>query len=152
MNRKGFTLIEMIIAMALVFLLLGVVDTMMISHLKKYKNDLLQNRGFNDLNEAISVIQREINLEANQVKTEGNVIKIEYFDGYTINHIKCINSCLYILYGTVYMHPKDNSNKNLIIDDVKDFVATKSGKILYIKLILKSGQSIERGLVIENAN
>ncbi|MBK5241296.1 type II secretion system protein [Clostridium sp.] len=152
MKKRAFTLIEMIIAMALVFLLLGVVDSMMISHLKKYKSDVLQNRGFNYLNEAIAMIQREVNLDATEVITEGNIIKIKYSDGSTINHIKCINSCLYILYGTVYLQPKDNSNKNLIIDDVKDFVATKSGKILYIKIIWKSGQSIERGLVIENAN
>ncbi|MEK6264638.1 MAG: prepilin-type N-terminal cleavage/methylation domain-containing protein [Clostridium sp.] len=151
MRKSGFTLIEMIIAMALVFLLLGVVDGVMISHLKKYKNSVLQNKGFNYLNEAIAVIEKEINLGALEVKTEGNIIKIKYYDGNIINHIKCIDSNLYVLYGTV-LEPKDNSYKSLIIDDVKDFVATKSGKILYIKVTWKSGQSIERCLVIQNAN
>lgn len=151
MKKSGFTLIEMIIAMALVFLLLGVVDSMMISHLKKYKNSVLQNKGFNYLNEAIAVIEKEINLGALEVKTEGNIIKIKYYDGNIINHIKCIDSNLYVLYGTA-LEPSDNSYKSLIIDDVKDFVATKSGKILYIKVTWKSGQSIERCLVIQNAN
>jgi prepilin-type N-terminal cleavage/methylation domain-containing protein len=151
MKKSGFTLIEMIIAMALVFLLLGVVNSMMISHLKKYKSSVLQNKGFNYLNEATAVIEREINLGALEVKTEENIIKIKYFDGNIINHIKCIGSNLYVLYGTV-LEPMDNSYKSLIIDDVKDFVATKSGKILYIKVTWKSGQSIERCLVIQNAN
>lgn len=151
MKKSGFTLIEMIIAMALVFLLLGVVNSMMISHLKKYKSSVLQNKGFNYLNEATAVIEREINLGALEVKTEENIIKIKYYNGNIINHIKCIDSNLYVLYGTV-LEPKDNSYKSLIIDDVKDFVATKSGKILYIKVTWKSGQSIERCLVIQNAN
>lgn len=151
MKKSGFTLIEMIIAMALVFLLLGVVDSMMISHLKKYKSSVLQNKGFNYLNEAIAVIEKEINLGSLEVKTEGNIIKIKYFDGNIINHIKCIDGNLYVLYGTV-LEPMDNANKSLIIDDVKDFVATKSGRILYIKVTWKSGQSIERCLVIQNAN
>jgi hypothetical protein len=124
---------------------------MMISHLKKYKNSVLQNKGFNYLNEAIAVIEKEINLGALEVKTEGNIIKIKYYDGNIINHIKCIDSNLYVLYGTA-LEPVDNSYKSLIIDDVKDFVATKSGKILYIKVTWKSGQSIERCLVIQNAN
>ena len=151
MKKSGFTLIEMIIAMALVFLLLGVVNSMMISNLKKYKSSVLQNKGFNYLNEATAVIEREINLGALEVKTEENIIKIKYYNGNIINHIKCIDSNLYVLYGTV-LEPKDNSYKSLIIDDVKDFVATKSGKILYIKVTWKSGQSIERCLVIQNAN
>jgi prepilin-type N-terminal cleavage/methylation domain-containing protein len=152
LKKRGFTLLEMVIAMALVFLLLGVVDSIMISYLKKYKNTVIQNRGFNYLSESIAIIQKEVNLNASEIITEGNIIKIKYVDGRTINHIKCINSNLYILYGTKYSVPQDNSYKSLIIDDVKGFVATKSGRILYIKVIWKNGQSIERCLVIENAN
>lgn len=152
MKKSGFTLIEMIIAMALVFLLLVVVDSMLISYLKKYKYNVIQNKGFNYLSESIAVIQKEVNLNASEVITEGNIIKIKYTDGSTINHIKCINSNLFILYGTKYSVPQENSHKSLIIDDVKGFVATKSGRTLYIKLTWKNGQSIERCLVVENAN
>ena len=152
MKKSGFTLIEMIIAMALMFLLLGVVDSMLVSNVKKYKNSVLQNQGFNYLNEAIAVIQKEINLKVSEVKTEGDIIKINYSDGITINYIKRINSDLYILYGTKYSAPQDNSYKSLIIDGVRDFMATKSGRMLYIKLIWNNGQCIERCLVIENAN
>lgn len=142
----------MIIAMALVFLLLVVVDSMLISDLKKYKNSVIQNRGFNYLSESIAIIQKEVNLNAGEVVTEGNIIKIKYVDGSTINHIKRINSNIFILYGTKYSVPQDNSYKSLIIDDVKDFVVTKYGRTLYIKVIWENGQSIERCLVIENAN
>ena len=86
------------------------------------------------------------------VKTEGNIIKINYSDGITLNHIKLVNSNLCILYGTKYNIPTDSSYKNVIIDDVKDFVATRTGRTLYIKVSWVNGQSIERCLVIKNAN
>ena len=152
MKKKGVTLIEIVIIMALVFLMLGMVDSMLISNLKGYKNSVVQNKGFNYLNEAIAIIEKEVNQDAIAVKTEGNIIKINYSDGITLNHIKCINSNLYIIYGTKYSIPKDNSYKSIIVDDVKDFVAIKSGKNLYIKMLWYNGQSIERCLAIENAN
>ena len=137
MKKNGFTLIEIVIVMALVFLMVGVVDSMLISYLKNYKNSVLQNKGFNYLNEAIAIIEKEVNEDASAVKTEGNIIKINYSDGITLNYIKCINSNLYILYGTKYSIPVDSSYKSVIIDDVKDFVATKSGRTLYIKVSLE---------------
>jgi|GEM_PF-2470342 len=152
MNRKGFTLIEIVIAMGLVFLLIGVVDSMLISYMKSYKNGVVQNKGFYYLNEAMAVIEKEVNQNARDVKTEGNVIKIGCDDGTTLNHIKCINGKLYILYGTKYSIPMDSSAKSVIIDDVKEFVTIKTGKIIYIKVIWHNGQSIERCLAIENAN
>ncbi len=42
--------------------------------------------------------------------------------------------------------------KSIIIEDVKDFIAIRTGKILYIKIIWHNGQSIERCLAIKNAN
>jgi hypothetical protein len=152
MNKKGITLIEIVIAMALVFLMLGAVDRILISYLKNYKNNVSENKGFNYLNEAISIIESKVNEDAKDVKTEGNVIKISYCDGRTLNYIKLINSNLYLLYGTIYSIPSDSSYKSVIIDDVKEFVARESGKTLYIKVSWYNGQTIERCLAIENAN
>ena len=47
MKKKGFTLVEITIVMALVFLMMGVIDGMLISYVKSYKNSVLQNKGFN---------------------------------------------------------------------------------------------------------
>jgi len=152
MKKKGFTLIEIVIAMGLVFLLVGVVDSMLTSYMKSHKNGVVQGKGFNYLNEAMAVIEKEVNQNALDVKTEGNVIKISYYDGITLNHIKCINSKLYILYGTKYSIPMDSSAKSVIIDDVKEFITIKTKKIIYIKIIWYNGQSIERCLVVKNAN
>ncbi|MCB2291976.1 type II secretion system GspH family protein [Clostridium algoriphilum] len=152
MKKKGFTLIEIVIAMGLVFLMVGIVNSLLNSYVKSYKNSVVQNNGFNYLNEAISIIEKELNQHSASVKTENNVIKINYFDGEKINNIKCINSNLYILYGTKYAPPLDKGTKSVIIDDVKEFVAIKEGKIIYIKVAWYNGQSIERCLVIENAN
>ena len=152
MKKKGITLIEIVIVMAIAFLLVGVVDSIFISYVKNYKNTVLQNKGFNYLNEALAIIDKEVNLNTNKVITEGNVIKIDYSDGTTVNNIKCINSNLYVLYGTKFSLPKDSSPKSMIIDDVEGFIAIRSGKTLYIKIIWCNGQSIERCLSIENAN
>ena len=96
MIKKGFTLIEVVIAMALVFLMLGVVDSMLISYVKSYKNSVEQNNGFNYLSEATAIIEKEVNFLVRDVTTEGNVIKINNIDGSALKYIKCINSNLYV--------------------------------------------------------
>src|SRR5680860_1638815 len=100
MRKRGFTLIEVIVAMSLIFLLAGVVSIVFISYMKTYKNSVVQNTGFNYLSGAISIIEKEVNLDAMNVNTEENVIKIKYSNGSTLNRIKCIGSNIYILYGT----------------------------------------------------
>lgn len=152
MNKRGFTLIEIVVVMALVFLMVGVVDSMITSYMKTYKNSVLENKGFNYLNEAIAIIEKEVNESSSSVKAEDNIIKINYSDGVTLNYIKCINSNIYILYGSKYSPPVDSSYKSVIVDGVKDFVAIKSGRTLYIKVSWYNGQIIERCLAIENAN
>ncbi|MBZ9688020.1 hypothetical protein G9F72_016940 [Clostridium estertheticum] len=152
MKKSGITLIEIVIVMGLVFLMVGVVDSLLVSYLKNYKNNVLENKGFNYLNEAIAIIEKEVNEDATVVKTEDNIIKINYSDGSTINHIKCVKSNLYILYGTKYSLPVDSSYKSVIIDDVKEFVAKRTGRTLYIKVGWYNGQTMERCLAIENAN
>jgi len=152
MKKWGVTLIELVISMALIFLMIGAVESTLISYLGSYKNKVLENKGFNYLNEAIELIEKEVNLDASSIKAEGNIIKIYYSDGVTLNYIKCINSNLYILYGTKYCIPENSSYKSVIIDNVSNFVAMKNGKILYIKVTWYNGQTIERCLAIENAN
>ena len=152
MKKKGVTLVEIVIVMALVFLMVGVVDRLLISYMKNYKNNILDNKGFNYLNEALATIEKEVNDKASIVRTEGNIIKINYSDGISLNHIKCINSNLYILYGSKYSIPVDSSIKSVIIDDVNGFVARRSGKTLYIKVSWHNGQTIERCIAIVHAN
>ena len=152
MKKRGITLLEIVIVLSITFFMVAVIDSMFISYLRNYKNSVLGNKGFNYLSEAIALIEKEVNQSSSEVKTEGDIVKISYCDGVTLNYIKLINSNLYILYGTKYIKPADSSSKNLIVDDVKEFVAKKSGRILYIKVVWNTGQVIERCLVIQNAN
>ena len=152
MKKKGITLIELVLVIAIAVLMVGVVDSLFRSYLKNYKNNIMQNRGFNYLREALVIIDKEVNLNANKVTTEENIIKIEYSDETTVNYIKSIHGNLYVLYGTKFSIPTNSSPKNMIIDEVEGFMAIRSGKALYIKIIWCNGQSIERCLPIENAN
>ena len=152
MKKKGVTLIEIVIVIAIAFLMVAVVDSMLISYLKSYKVTLLQSKGINYLSEALAIIEKEVNQDSNKVITKENVIKISYSNGTTLNYIKCINGCLYILYGEEARIPTNKSPKSMIIDDVEEFVAIRSKKTLYIKIIWCNGQKIERCLLIENAN
>ena len=147
MKKKGFTLMEIVIVMALVFLMVGVVGSIFVSYVKSYKNSVVQNNGFNYLSEAIATIEKEVNYLVRDVKTEGNIININCYEGNSPKYIKCINGKV-----SVFSNVEGKINRNTIVDDVKDFVAVKSGKILYIKVIWHNGQSIERCLAIENAN
>ena len=79
MKKRGFTLIEMVVVMSLVFLMVGAINSMITSYMKTYNNSLLENQGFNYLNEAIAIIEKEVNGSSCSVKTEGNIIKINYY-------------------------------------------------------------------------
>ncbi|MBZ9608402.1 type II secretion system GspH family protein [Clostridium estertheticum] len=147
MKKKGFTLIEIVVVMALAFLMIGVVGSLLISYVKSYKSSILQNRGFNYLNDAICIIEKGVNQNAREVETSGNIITINYYKGSSPKYIKLLNEKL-----IVSSNKTSNLGNNTIIDDVKEFVAIKSGKILYIKVVWYNGQSIERCLAIENAN
>jgi len=145
--KKGFTLIELVIVIALVFLMVGVVDSIFMSYVKGYKNSVLENKGFNYLGEATAIIEKEVNFQASDVKTSGNIITINYYKGNSPKYIKYVNGEVSIVSNV------DSKNvSNTIIDNVKDFVAIKSGKTIYIKIIWKNGQCIERCIAIENAN
>jgi prepilin-type N-terminal cleavage/methylation domain-containing protein len=146
MKKKGFTLIEMIIVMAIVSIMIGAIGSILISYSKIYKNSVLQNRSFNYLNEAISLIEKEIKQEADKIETNDNVIKINCFKDSTVNYIKRVNSNIFLIHGSIPSH------KNIIIDEVKDFAAVRDNNMIYIKIVWKNGDTIERCLGIENAN
>jgi Tfp pilus assembly protein PilE len=152
MKKKGVTLIEIVIVMAVTFLMVAVVNSMLISYLKNYKIAVLQSKGINYLSEALAIIEKEVNQDTNKVITEENVIKIAYSDKTNMNYIKCINGKLYVMYGKEFSIPTNSSPKSMIIDDVKDFVAIRFKKTLYIKITWCNDQKIERCLLIENAN
>lgn len=152
MKKRGVTLLEIVIVLAISSSMLVILDSVFISYLKSFQSNVLFSQGFNYLNEAIALIEKEVNQGAKEVKAEGNIIKITYCDEITVNHIKLINSNLYILYGTQYVNPADSPSKNLIIDDVKEFEVKKVARILYIKIVWYNGQVIERCLAIQNAN
>lgn len=147
MKKKGFTLIELVVVMSLAFLILGVVGSVFTSYVKSYKNSLLQNNGFNYLNSAIVMIDSEVNQYASEVKTDGNIINIVCYKGNSPKHIKFINGNI-----IVSTNVGNDYYTNIIMKDIKNFIAIKTGKILYIKIIWHNGQSIERCLAIKNAN
>lgn len=146
MKKKGFTLIEMIIVMAIMSLMVGIIGSILITYSKSYKNSVLQNRSFNYLNEAIALIEKEINREANQIETNNNVIKLNYFKDNMVRYIKRINSNIFLI------HASGHTYKNVIIDDIKEFIAVRLNNTIYIKIVCNNGDSIERCLGIENAN
>ena len=147
MIKKGFTLMEIVIVMALVFLMVGVVDSIFISYVKGYKNTVLQNKGFNYLGEATAIIEKEVNFLASDVKTTGNIITINYYKGNSPKYIKLINGEV-----SIFSNVDSRNISNTIIDNVKEFVAIRAGKTIYIKIIWKNGQCIERCILVENAN
>jgi len=138
---------EIVVVMGLAFLMLGAVGSILVSYVKNYKNSILQNSGFNYLNSAIFMIDTEVNEYASKVVTEGNIITIDCFKGSSPKSVKCVNGKL-----SVVTKSGNTYTSNTIMSEVKEFVAMKTGKIIYIKIVWHNGQSIERFLAIENAN
>jgi len=130
--KKGFALIELIIAVALTGALVCTELTAVTKYLKIYKEDVEVSRDSFYVNEAFAFLDYIVD-EALYVEVQDNIIKLEKRDGTGSDWIRRDSEGdVIISYGSCY-----SLNTNNIIKNVKSFEAKEVGRIIFISVITK---------------
>jgi prepilin-type N-terminal cleavage/methylation domain-containing protein len=143
--KKGFTIIELIIAIGAA----GVIATVMVSMLLTYSSSYIKkskdHRDYFYSMEALMFIQNEVNI-AKSVSVENNIIELYYQDGTIKKTIKLNNHN-----NIAITHMKNNAAvaSNNIVTDISCFEVLKKNNLIYISITRKNGEKYEKCISIK---
>lgn len=130
--KKGFALIELIIALALTGALVCTELTVVTRYMKVFKDNTEESRDSFYVNEAFAFLEYIVD-EAVYVEVKDNIIKLERRDGTGFDWVRTDEQGdLLISYGSCYF-----SNTNNIMKNVKSFEAKEVGRIIFISITTK---------------
>ena len=130
--KKGFMLLELIIAFALIGALVCTEITAVTKYMKIYNEDIGHSRDSFYVNEAFDFLEYIVD-EALYVEVNNNIIKLERYDGTGFDWIRRdTQGDILISYGSCY-----SSISNNIIKNVKSFEVSEVERVLFIRIITK---------------
>jgi prepilin-type N-terminal cleavage/methylation domain-containing protein len=142
--KKGFTIIELIIAIGAA----GVIATVMVSMLLTYNSSYIkkskEHRDYFYSMEALLFIQNEVQ-SAKGVSVDNNIIELYYLDG-TIKKIIKLNNHDNI----AITHMKNNAVEasNNIVTVISCFEVQQKNNLIYISITRKNGGKYEKCISI----
>lgn len=152
MKKKGFTLIETTIALAITGIILTIVMNSFFNHVKLYKLFVSKDKQENYAKEALRFMEAEINDIQNVevIFLENRIIIRKARENgssvYTENTIyapdtKNDRKKIVMLYK-----PKDTSKTNVqtIVDNIKDFKIYKDENVVYLCIENRNGEKYEK--------
>jgi prepilin-type N-terminal cleavage/methylation domain-containing protein len=151
--KKGFTLIELIIAIALASVLLTISSRVIMTSIQLYKNETELNRNMLYLKEAAMYIESQLQNDTKSVELNENKLVIHKFDEKRGEVIVTIRKDIFLntFEKLVVVDYEDNISKgapNNIMAKVKGFICSKEGNLIYIAIESKNGDKIERCIEI----
>ncbi|MDF2504038.1 type II secretion system protein [Clostridium sp.] len=140
--KKGFTLIELVVAMAITSMIISFQCVIFVKYLKAYSKDtkLITNKAY--CNQSIIIIEsliydgmKEVNVENNDIKIiSGNNEnkKIRF-----VKNTKKIVVDYYDVYGSI-------KASNVVGTNISNMKAMKKDNVLYLSIMNKEGETISR--------
>lgn len=155
--KKGFTLIELVIALALASVILAISSRFIITSIKLYKSEAAYSRNMFYLNEAAMYIESQLQNDTKVVEVNNNRLIIHKYDdnrrGVIVQRRKEI--FLNTFEKLVVLDYEDNIDKgspNNIITKIRSFTCSKEGNLIYISIESKNGDKIERCIEVNIIN
>lgn len=143
--KKGFTLIEILVAIALICMITCMESDIFLNSNKIYKKDIKENKYFYYSSEALMFIENEINDHTDHVETVTNKINIYKTDGRkNVIAFKETESKISIFY---YDKGISKGNNN-IVTGVESFSAEQMGGVVFVSITTIDGKKTERCLKI----
>ncbi|MBV7275046.1 prepilin-type N-terminal cleavage/methylation domain-containing protein [Clostridiaceae bacterium UIB06] len=143
-NKKGFTLIELMIVSALIGVITSAQIIIISKYMKMHRTEIIESREAFYVNEAFIIIEAQIS-SAKYVKIDNNQIVLKRYYGVEHDYIReDKDSDIIISYGAVY-----SSTTNNILKRVKDFKVEGKGDLAYITIETKRGKVYKRCLALE---
>jgi hypothetical protein len=146
--KMGYTIIELVIAMALMIIVTFSEIIFNTKYIKLFKNDLSTYREEVYINEAIMFVEHEIHSDSKCITLNGNKLRIVKIQNGKVNYIYLkdygYKKSIVIGYDlNDFMLAEDN-----IINNVKDMVIQQKNKTVFITIIGNSGKRYTRCLGI----
>ncbi|WP_032121692.1 hypothetical protein [Clostridium amazonitimonense] len=144
-KKKAFSILEFIIYFSISITIIHFLFTIIIISLKDYKESNKSYVNYIYLNQAIDIIDRELNSGRMEVIVQDNFIWIKEKDFKPNTSIE-----KYIMKNDkdriVAVIKKNNivQTSNNIIKNVEEFYAEKNQDLIFIKIVLKGGDFIEK--------
>lgn len=146
-KKKGYTLIEVIVAIAISIIAMTIGTTLIITTYKAYINITEENIKADSIDNALLTIDRLLtgymimNIEPNIYNNEIKII-------YLIDHKETIIKSKIVKYNNskllveTYSGSGGKAGVNTILKDVKDFDVIKKENLYYYKITLNTGDEI----------
>lgn len=139
--KKGFTLIELILVIALISIIVSMEFDIFFYSNKNYKKDVKEDKYYFYSTEALMFIQSEINENTDYVQVAANKINIYKIDGKkNVIAFKDTENKIGIYY---YENGKSKGNNN-IVSGIKDFTADQKDSVAFIAITTINGKKLER--------
>lgn len=145
-NKKGFTLIEMIIYLAVSLLIILILSDIFIISYKSFNKNIKKDRYINSIENGIIAI-KDMSMDSRVIFKEKNnnslVLYQKFKDFYCVQSIYKKNNQLIVEYSERY----DNGNYEIkaeetIIKNIDNFYVYKKENLLYIKIIKEGKEYI----------
>ena len=145
-NKKGFTLIEMIIYLAVSLLIILILSDIFIVSYKSFNKNIKKDSYINSIENGIIAI-KDMSMDSRVIFKEKNnnslVLYQKFKDFYCVQSIYKKNNQLIVEYSERY----DNGNYEIkaeqtIIKNINDFYVYEKENLLYIKIIKKGKEYI----------
>ncbi|QGU95137.1 prepilin-type N-terminal cleavage/methylation domain-containing protein [Clostridium bovifaecis] len=144
--KKGFTLIELIIAMGVIAIMLTLQVNMLSRQASKYKNFIKSDREESYCREALRFIEGEIyDLNNKSIRVTGDTLVIKKANGdeNTIREMRKFNGRLKIV--ITYNKVKNSSRvTDTIVEDIGDFQVKEKENLMFISINTLGGKEYER--------
>lgn len=132
-NKKGFTLVEVLTTLFIISIVLSMVMDIYIRDIKIGKENALDWRKAEYINQAFSIIEFNLEREVENIIVESNQIIITRVIG-AIDTIKLKDSNIIIKYA---------GTSNYILKEVTDFKVLRKGSLIYISILYKGERYIK---------
>jgi len=143
--KKGFTIIEIIIAISLIGLLVCTEIVVASRYMKTFKESMCESRDSFYANEAFAFIEGIVN-EAKYVDVNNNIIKLERKDGTGSDWIRTDKAGnIIISYGSCYF-----GNINNIMKNTSLFEAKQAGRVMFISITTNKEKKYKRCISINS--
>jgi len=146
--KKGFTLIELIISLAIVFMIILIEIQIFSKEVYTFKDFIKSNRNEVYSKEALRFIEGEINDFNNKtIKVYDDKILFEKYNGdkNTLKLYKMTNGNNKIVIS-YYKALTSKITTNTVVDDIKDLNISYKANLMYLSIYTLNGEKYERCL------
>lgn len=141
--KKGFTLIELVVTMAIAAILLSFEVAVFTKHINDFQRSIEVNKQNSFCDEFFVIIEQLISENVSEIEVINNniVIKCSNNQKKIIQYKSTSNKILVDYYDAV---GNDFSAANVICSNIKEMTVKKKSEVLYVSIINNKGVQFER--------